>query len=714
MSRTERIAVLITDAVLIFCGTLAAVCAMPTAYRVSFYAKYLIIAVIPMALLLAAWLGRKGVGMGFGAVFFAGTLITAFVERKLIAAGARLVFSTLAENIGNSKSFEITPEELSLIPDPAAAATWFLAAAAALIALVIAVLLVKGRWLLPSILVPLPFVVAAFIYTNMYPKLWVIMMLMIYVGGVLVGSGLRKAKASSCGLFLAILLPILLILGLVIIKVSPESKYEPIPYEQRREILGNRLGRLRDGILWLSSHNPDECDLKNVGDKADSDDRLLYVSCSVPGTYLLRSHSYGRYSENEWLAAPEYNGEWRSMEALGRRNGRKETMMIFGARLNERYVPYAFEPDPDVKTEESFIRALGNTDYQWTFCPYFTLYQKQSTKEEQKYYDFALDMYTMKGGEEKDALRSVLRKAGISRSSNDYETALKVADFVEKSGVYTLSPGRLPAGKDFVLYFLTENHKGYCVHFASATAALLQAMNIPARYTVGCCVQIMNSGEWVEIPQRLSHAWVEVYVSGCGWLPLESTPGFRFDYTGKNEDPGSNPYVPYNPVDVTEDPDSTHEVETPEPSPTTRPTPRPIESIGPTASVVPTSSPAPAGPGTMKEDRSSLKLLIIPAAAGLWVLVGTLLRSRREKRFRQKDGRKGVMLMLKYHRMLEKLFGAPSLSNAEELANEAVFSQHSMKSQQKELYERICVVRRRLCLESGLRKLIFRWVLFIL
>ena len=63
-----------------------------------------------------------------------------------------------------------------------------------------------------------------------------------------------------------------------------------------------------------------------------------------------------------------------------------------------------------------------------------------------------------------------------------------ITDLVLSSGEYTLSPGTTPEGRDFVDYFLFENHKGYCVHFASTAVALLRSQGIPARYAEGYAV----------------------------------------------------------------------------------------------------------------------------------------------------------------------------------------------------------------------------------
>ena len=72
-------------------------------------------------------------------------------------------------------------------------------------------------------------------------------------------------------------------------------------------------------------------------------------------------------------------------------------------------------------------------------------------------------------------------------------------------------------------WFLTESHRGYCMHFASAAVLLLRSMGVPARYVSGFVADVPASGR-VNVPDSAAHAWVEVYIDGYGWEPVEVTP----------------------------------------------------------------------------------------------------------------------------------------------------------------------------------------------
>lgn len=100
---------------------------------------------------------------------------------------------------------------------------------------------------------------------------------------------------------------------------------------------------------------------------------------------------------------------------------------------------------------------------------------------------------------------------------------------------YSTSPGKTPSNRDFVNYFLLENHKGYCTHYASSGVLLARMAGIPARYATGYIVvgddfsddAKNNDGTYtIALPDSRSHAWAEIYLDGFGWVPFEFTVGY--------------------------------------------------------------------------------------------------------------------------------------------------------------------------------------------
>lgn len=101
---------------------------------------------------------------------------------------------------------------------------------------------------------------------------------------------------------------------------------------------------------------------------------------------------------------------------------------------------------------------------------------------------------------------------------------------LHSNAVYTLTPGMAPYGEDIVEYFLFENGRGYCVHFAAAATLMYRMYGIPARYVSGYMVnptvfQKQEDGSYLaEVTDRSAHAWVEILIPDYGWTPVEVTP----------------------------------------------------------------------------------------------------------------------------------------------------------------------------------------------
>jgi transglutaminase-like putative cysteine protease len=60
-----------------------------------------------------------------------------------------------------------------------------------------------------------------------------------------------------------------------------------------------------------------------------------------------------------------------------------------------------------------------------------------------------------------------------------------------------------------------------CTEYASLMIALCRASGIPARYVEGLAVP----GKETVDSARTEHAWLEVYLPGSGWVPMDPTMG---------------------------------------------------------------------------------------------------------------------------------------------------------------------------------------------
>ncbi|MGC5077983.1 transglutaminase-like domain-containing protein [Agrococcus sp. DT81.2] len=162
-------------------------------------------------------------------------------------------------------------------------------------------------------------------------------------------------------------------------------------------------------------------------------------------------------------------------------------------------------------------------------------------------------------------------------------------------------------GWDALEAFL-ETRSGYCVHYASATAALLRGAGVPTRVVVGFLPGAPIAGGWSVTTNDL-HAWAEAWVDGAGWVRVETTPGA-----------GGGAASPEGP--------QTTQSATPSPTPSAEPTPSATPTPTPTATPgapAPTEWAAPA-PGGATIDWAALRAWLIGIGALLLLALPWALR----------------------------------------------------------------------------------------
>ena len=125
-----------------------------------------------------------------------------------------------------------------------------------------------------------------------------------------------------------------------------------------------------------------------------------------------------------------------------------------------------------------------------------------------------------------------------TKANNSIEVASRIRAFLSKNIQYSLSTKKLPKNTDFVNNLIFNTKKGYAPHYATAMAIMLRMADIPSRYVEGYVAvkDDFDSGEKLDngnckinLTDANSHAWVEIYETSYGWIPLEATPGFYTD-----------------------------------------------------------------------------------------------------------------------------------------------------------------------------------------
>lgn len=385
-----------------------------------------------------------------------------------------------------------------------------------------------------------------------------------------------------------------LVLGLVLSLVIPESRYEqPALFSKLQEEIVSfvdpydpifHAGNAYTGMMKGSAGRQKLGNVKGIRYSG----RIIadIEAADQPHRLYLRSWTGGDYGSNQWKDLPDgryesvahlfekNQGEWYDqgawlMEVIARSpalsqslsNYMKDDESVEGLKKDFNVdavyektpfflLPYdtsfgaplfAYDRSPMSREGKAYSTYLWNLpagallsmmEEENSSDPYFRTYLGAEKEYRRFVYDHYLDI--------PDAVKEGLAALGpIPPARSLSEKRQRVEDirrFLAENYSYTRSPGKTPAGKDFITYFLTESKKGYCTSFASAAVMLLRASGIPARYAAGLTV---GADEIKDAPlsegglHRLSindhhaHAWAEVYVDGLGWRPVEMTPGYE-------------------------------------------------------------------------------------------------------------------------------------------------------------------------------------------
>lgn len=385
-----------------------------------------------------------------------------------------------------------------------------------------------------------------------------------------------------------------LLMGLVLSFVIPESRYEqPALFSKLQEEIVSfvdpydpifHAGNAYTGMMKGSAGRQKLGNVKGIRYSG----RIIadIEAADQPHRLYLRSWTGGDYGSNQWKDLPDgryervahlfekNQGEWYDqgawlMEVIARSpalsqslaNYMKDDESVEGLKKDFNVdavyektpfflLPYdtsfgaplfAYDRSPMSREGKAYSTYLWNLpagallsmmEEENSSDPYFRTYLGAEKEYRRFVYDHYLDI--------PDAVKQGLAALGpIPPARSLSEKRQRVEDirrFLAENYSYTRSPGKTPAGKDFITYFLTESKKGYCTSFASAAVMLLRASGIPARYAAGLTVgadeikgaPLSEGGlHRLSINDHHAHAWAEVYVDGLGWRPVEMTPGYE-------------------------------------------------------------------------------------------------------------------------------------------------------------------------------------------
>lgn len=303
---------------------------------------------------------------------------------------------------------------------------------------------------------------------------------------------------------------------------------------------------------------------------------------------------------------------------------------------------------------------------------------------EQDYRDFVYENYLqVPSSTDLDKVRNEFGDliAEASLAATPFEKILCLYDMKQRMSSmaeYSLSPGKTPSNRDFVSYFLLENHKGYCTHYATAGVMLARMAGIPARYATGYIIvgddfnsstRNSDNSYTISVTDERSHAWAEIYLDGYGWVPFEFTAG----YSEMSID--TDPPEPTEPPETEAVSQETKPADTDDENSTrprrTRATNENTTSANQTVTTPTTTSASSGGIGSGSGNSNGIGGLHIPpvvfkiflTAAVIGAVIGFILLRRRlmlnyrERRFSGGNGKKRITAMYDHTERLLRHLG---------------------------------------------------------
>ena len=259
----------------------------------------------------------------------------------------------------------------------------------------------------------------------------------------------------------------------------------------------------------LPSDSVENRNLLAVGPRSRSSRSVMLVNSPVDGVLYLRERDFDVYTGIGW----EGTNREETLTAGAISQG-KLTIMTYGVR-DVLYVPYYATKGIDlvggtVKNDKNIEQYSYN----------FSNSHVKKTAHPDKLYK-ALP-------EETSSWATQFVRGIIAGAKDDREKVERIQDYVRKAAKYDAATPKMDSDNtDFAKWFLEESKTGHCIHYATATAVLLRAAYIPARYVEGYAVYC-QAGSDVVVSKQNAHAWVEYYDwSTQAWCVLESTPGFQ-------------------------------------------------------------------------------------------------------------------------------------------------------------------------------------------
>lgn len=612
--------------------------------------RELLLSCLGFALLAAAFLSlrRNWMITALAAVLYAGVLV---LYRQPLIAGLRTAVYRV------TKLYAAAYAGISVLGAPDGDCTGVLTVLALPLAWISAWVVSREGSVLSVATLCAPWLCLCLMIVDIAPVSWLVLLAGIFL--LLVVTNGVRARDPHDGAKLAwlLVLPVTALITALMLLSPPEDYVRSGWITEAQHYAETLLGKdepvpaVPSPVRW--NRQLRQVDLSLAGPRVKTHTKVLEYRSDTAITHL-RGVSLGVYENNTWSAVEQDHFQVHGFDAAGLMtadaSAEAQVTVRTVSRGNLLYTPYGMTnlPEGGAAVDDAYV---ANEDRLTDYTALYTPGAVSPDAISPDYQDYVNRNYTAVPLELQQALEALLTEAGIGLYGDPHQTADAVKAWLRSLAVYDLNTASVPAGEDFVLYFLRESKQGYCVHFATAAAMLLRTAHVPARYVTGYLVSGAPM-EFSTVTTDDSHAWVEYYVNGTGWVLLDPTPA---DLTPEPDEPAAP------------EPEIQPQPDLPEPAPTPSEPTTPAPQTG--------SKPDPAAP---HKSGPWLWLLLLPAMAAAVLVRRWITLMVRVRRCTRGHMNRRCLHLWRQLAQVSRITGDLPPEALMVLAEKAKFSQHTM------------------------------------
>lgn len=268
-----------------------------------------------------------------------------------------------------------------------------------------------------------------------------------------------------------------------------------------------------EGILqWLKGQGFDP--LTQYSRYQELTDEIVQTQSVSMSVTIKNTGAYRKY-----VYLPSAVSAWSAGNTKEKKDWQVRSGQFFGSRN------YQFEMPQSAQTADQIIPQswLEQTD---------DAAGSQYLDTESVYHGFVEDTYLNLTEEQKQIVQEQIFDNQSLDELTFSELTTQIRQALRMKIRYTESPQAVPAGQNFLPWLLNDYKKGNAVYYASAAVLAYREAGYPARYVEGYHLsdqeasQMEEAGQKeIDLTSKNAHAWVEVYVTGIGWMPVEVVPG---------------------------------------------------------------------------------------------------------------------------------------------------------------------------------------------